>query len=940
VSTSSPKTVRRSSWIFAIAAAAIAAVIAAVLVVPQPANATAVLSGRVTSISGAALSGVKVTILDPVQSNGSPGISGVSNSSGVFTLPGVASGEYTLHFDATATTYEQYFGGTADLKSGGLFEVADAGTHQAFIVAALASAGTIKGTVKNTSKSALKGITVYAWSQNADDSWSVKRSGTSSSTGSYSISGLEPGAYKLEARGGAAAKGSARYSGKSMTLAGASSVVVAAAKSATYNFTLGKAGTVTGAVTGAIDPTHSESLKNVVVTPYLLAGTPGAWTSATQIAVAATTNSTGRYAIAGLAPGTYALEFAPPTTAPLPASSIIYDRTFLGGQTSPLLSTTVTVADGHTVSGRNITLHPSGSISGTVLYQGVGTPVFNVRVVLDYAGADILDGHHTPRSTITDVDGHYSFEGVAAGSWDIHAGSVVDSDSTDGINESLNLQRTKYAGINVAQGQSVVFDPSVPIRPSGANTPTADPVISGASPLVPGSALSVDPGTWLATDANTTYTYQWIRKNVPISGETSSTYTVTPGDVSNSIGVIVSVHDYSLGVRSVQTYAGWVSVAPAPAPTVAPSIAGTLEIGQTLSADFGSWPLGNLAIQSSWAVSHDGISWTYLAWNEPTFTLDSNAAYLGDHVKFDYVAKQFGYSDATGSSAVEIYTDGTFVNMSPPVVKKSGSTYSIGKQSVWNAPTNLIQNEWTVVNSDGSTYSFSNAATQTTIAGKPIVLRQFAYYNNITTGTVTVIAQLGSPLVPTGSTVIVGPVAVGSVATAPTFSWPQSPDSITYEWQYLSGAKYKAIGGATASTFIPTAAQKGKMIRVIVTAHSFGFSNRVVASPRVVVASGDMLVPAVNPSAIGTLTPGQNIGIDAGTWTPAATSYTYRWYWSANPAGGPFSIISSAKSANYVPSTSLRGKYLFATVAAAASGTAADYSLSSSGSCRPEITCP
>jgi hypothetical protein len=898
----------------------IAAVIASISLTPLSASASVVLSGKVTSESGKVMGGVEVTLVDPIVPHKTPVLSATTSSSGYFSISGIATGTYTLHFSGTSTTYDQYFGGESTLTSATTFPVASVGESTGFVNVSLASAGTVTGKVKNSSKAALKGVTVSAWAADGAGDWSVKGTGTSSSSGTYSVTGLEPGTYKLEARGSAATKGSARYSGPSLTLAGASSIVVSPSKATSYSFTLGKAGTVAGTVTGAIDLTHTELVKNVVVTPYLLGGTPGAWTTATRIAAPATTSSTGKYSMYGLVPGTYALQFSPPTSAPLPPSSIVYGTAFLGNQASPLLSTTVTVSDGHATAGQNITLQPGGSISGTVQSQGTSTGLQSLRVVLDYAGADITDGTHSPRSVLTDASGNYLFTGVAAGLWDLHAGSVEDSDSNDGVNENLLWVRTRFSNISVGQGEAVSFNPGIVAKLSGYKSPTAAPALTEPSPVLVGSTVSVNYGTWKGTDANTVYSVEWLRRGAAIPGETSDTFSPVPGDVNTQIRARVHLYDYGYGARSYDLYGSYIDPAAAPVPTLAPSLVGNLEVGQTLSTDMGSWPLGNMTFHTNWSVSPDGVSWTTLSWDEPTYTLTGNSAYYGDHVRFDYVASRTGYDDATGSSSAGIFTDGTFTNVSPPVVKKTGSTYSIGKESVWNSVPDSIQNEWTVVNTDGTTYSVNNADTQLAVSGKSISLRQYVYNFHITTGTVTVIAQTGSPLTPVGSTAIVGPIAVDAVATAPTFSWPQAPDSIEYAWQYASGSKYKTIPAATASTFTPTASLTGKKIRVVVTAHKNGFADRVVTSPTAVVSSGETLVPTANPSATGAPSPGHSVGIDAGAWTPAATSYSYRWYSSANAAGGPFSTISGAKSSTYVPSSSLRGKYLFADVTAMATG--------------------
>lgn len=64
----------------------------------------------------------------------------------------------------------------------------------------------------------------------------------------------------------------------------------------------------------------------------------------------------------------------------------------------------------------------------------------------------------------------------------------------------------------------------------------AKPTISG-DPAVDGT-FTADPGTWNATPS--AFMYQWLRDGSPISGATTTTYTVTPADVGRNLTVGVS----------------------------------------------------------------------------------------------------------------------------------------------------------------------------------------------------------------------------------------------------------------------------------------------------------------------------------------------------------------------------------------------------------------
>ena len=59
---------------------------------------------------------------------------------------------------------------------------------------------------------------------------------------------------------------------------------------------------------------------------------------------------------------------------------------------------------------------------------------------------------------------------------------------------------------------------------------TSPPTISGSP--VDGQTLTCDPGTWTGSP---TFTFEWLRDGVPITGATGSTYTLTPDDVGKQI---------------------------------------------------------------------------------------------------------------------------------------------------------------------------------------------------------------------------------------------------------------------------------------------------------------------------------------------------------------------------------------------------------------------
>jgi hypothetical protein len=120
---------------------------------------------------------------------------------------------------------------------------------------------------------------------------------------------------------------------------------------------------------------------------------------------------------------------------------------------------------------------------------------------------------------------------------------------------------------------------------AGPTSATA-PVISG-TPQV-GMTLTVSNGTWTPPDPGgaMAYTYTYVWKSGATVVGSSQTYTVQPTDISEDITVTVTANDGTGTGAAPPVSAG---VVPAPPPNPAPTIAGTLQQGQKLTASPGVW---------------------------------------------------------------------------------------------------------------------------------------------------------------------------------------------------------------------------------------------------------------------------------------------------------------------------------------------------------------
>jgi hypothetical protein len=280
---------------------------------------------------------------------------------------------------------------------------------------------------------------------------------------------------------------------------------------------------------------------------------------------------------------------------------------------------------------------------------------------------------------------------------------------------------------------------TVPVNPG-------KPVISGVPQV--GQTLTTTVGCWL--NGPTSYTYTWLRSGVAIAGANGPTYTPVAADVGFTLQCQVVANNAdgpSNAISSLPTAP--VTTAAVPVNTMLPTLSGTPQVGQTLTATNGTW-------------TNSPTSFTY-QWNRAGSAI----------------------SGATASAYV-------------PVSADVGNTLTISV---------------TATNGFGSSTPATSAATSAVI-----------------------------DIIPTNSSVptISGTAQVGQTLTATTGVWMHNPTSFTYQWNRAGSA----IAGATASTYVPVAADVGNTLTVSVVATNSGGSSSAAtstATSAVTAASGGML---------------------------------------------------------------------------------------------------
>ena len=208
-----------------------------------------------------------------------------------------------------------------------------------------------------------------------------------------------------------------------------------------------------------------------------------------------------------------------------------------------------------------------------------GTPQVNLTLAADVSGISDENGldrvklhYQWTRSDGTDA---IDIEGATGTSYPL---TTADTGRTIRVRVSF-VDRHGFA-------ESLTSGPAE-VAAGDTNTPaTGAPTISGTAQV--GQTLTVDTSGIADDDGldNATYTYQWLADDTDIAGATGSSYTLIDSDEGKAIKVRVSFTDDAGNEESLTSEAtDAVEARPNSPATGAPTISGTAQVGQTLTAD-------------------------------------------------------------------------------------------------------------------------------------------------------------------------------------------------------------------------------------------------------------------------------------------------------------------------------------------------------------------
>ena len=472
--------------------------------------------------------------------------------------------------------------------------------------------------------------------------------------------------------------------------------------------------------------------------------------------------------------------------------------------------------------------------------------------------------------------------------------------------------------------------PSSPTVIVQATPPTvkSDPTVSGTPQE--GQTLTATTGTWSGTTPFT-YTFLWEHCDPsgldcsPISGATSSTYALTPADVGFTISVLVTATNTAGNSSAYSVATAVVQSVSAPAVNTAPpSISGTIQAGQQLTANPGTWTGAgtiNYAYQWQGCDSNGANCIDIIGATASTYTPTSTD--VGNTLDVVVTGSNAdGQSAATSAPTATVQTAGT-----------GGSTtifsdgFESGNFSAWSpGATTAVGGSATVQSSIVRGGSYAAQLSESATSGSKAYLREsFAVQQDLTAAGDFEILQQGA----TGSNVLFFRFFDPS-GTRLLQVYRQNGTSGAI-WVSYGGAFYSTTGTLALNTWATVSAHvttngaastvavmlDGRQIYQTSTANlgTAGITtlqlgndtaaqtfNLVADDVSVQTGSGSSGSPPANtspPTISGTAQQGQTLTGTNGTWNGTAPiSYAYQWQ-RCNSSGSNCANIALATAPTY-----------------------------------------
>ena len=436
------------------------------------------------------------------------------------------------------------------------------------------------------------------------------------------------------------------------------------------------------------------------------------------------------------------------------------------------------------------------------------------------------------------------------GSADTDIASATDSTYTLAASDEGKTIRVRVAFTDRGgYAESLTSSATATVAAAPNSPATGAPVISGTAEG--GKTLTADTSDIADADglSGATFTYQWIANDgsadTDIQDATDSTYTLVADDEGKTVKVRVSFTDDAENAETLtSTATNPVAARPNSAATGAPTINGTVQVGETLTADTAGIAdtdgLTNVTFSYQW-IRNDGNSDTDItSETDSTYTLvaDDEGKTVKVRVSFtDDVAHEETLTSAATATVGAAPNNPATGTLSISGTAEVGETLAADTTDIADADgLNGVTFSYQWVANDGtadtdiadataSTYTLVSADEGRTIKVRVSFTDDDGYAESLTSTATEAVSyatqQQTSNSPATGAATISGTTQVGETLTADTSDIADADglNGVTfgYQWVANDGTADTDITDATASTYTLVSADEGKTIKVRVS---------------------------------------------------------------------------------------------------------------------------
>ena len=433
-----------------------------------------------------------------------------------------------------------------------------------------------------------------------------------------------------------------------------------------------------------------------------------------------------------------------------------------------------------------------------------------------------------------------------------------------------NIYRWEGTGLSLSDGDAVEVRllGAVEDETTANSAATGQPVISGTAQV--GETLTADTSGIADEDgiSNADFAYQWQAGDTEIAGATGSTYTLVEADEGKAITVQASFTDDAGNDESL-TSAATDAVSATPTPnspaTGAPTISGTVQVGETLTADTTSIAdadgLTNVSFNYQWLADSTDISGA----TGSTYTLADADEGKATKVEVSFT-DDAGNEESLTSTATDAVAAAPPENSAATGAPTISGTAQVGK--TLTADTSGIDDEdgldhadfsyqWLADDTDisgatGSAYTLVEADEGKAIRVRASFTDDESNEESLTSEATDAVAAAPAANTPaTGTPTISGTAQVGETLTADTsgISDADGLTSASYSYQWLADAA--AIAGATDATYTLTDSDEGRTVTVQVTfTDDAGNGESLTSGATDAVAAAEPTGPPAKPTGL------------------------------------------------------------------------------------------